>query len=229
MERRDDNDLGAVAMPGFIDILSTVIIMFVFFVTVIAVMLYVHTVKFKAEVVAESKQQISAELKEYVKKIESGEIKPDDLKAVLDLAEKKNEMQQEMDKLTDDIKQIKTQYADSRPDQKTQEIIEDKSLLIFFDKNAITTAQGVEVKISEFLKKIMSAPDWKNKHYKLTAGTNPAAPTVGVARELSLARMLNVRNNLLRLDIPHSAISLSYSDEVVVGGDYNWVKIVVEK
>lgn len=227
MEMGDDNNMSAVAMPGFIDILSTVIIMFVFFVTVIAIMLYVHTVKYKAQVLANSQEQVSEEVMAYIEKIKSGEIKPDDLQAIVDLAEKKSELQKEFDTLAEDVKQIKPEYAQNNEEQETKEVIEDKVFLIFFDKNAITTADSVEQKIADFLGKLASQPQWKNMHFSITGGTNMAAPTVAMARELSLARMLNTRNNLIKLEIPKDRISVFYSQETIPGAGSNWVKIMV--
>ncbi len=42
----DNEDLGVIAWPGFVDILSSVIIMFVFFVMVVASALYFHIIIF---------------------------------------------------------------------------------------------------------------------------------------------------------------------------------------
>lgn len=53
----EDDDMGAIAWPGFVDILSSVIIMFIFFLLVVAAALYFHTIiyvsKIKSDQVAE--------------------------------------------------------------------------------------------------------------------------------------------------------------------------------
>lgn len=229
MERRDDNDMGAIAMPGFIDILSTVIIMFVFFVTVIAIMLYVHTVKFKAQVMAESQAHVSKEVLEYMEKIESGEISPDDLSKVLDLAKKKNDIKREVEELSKDAEQIRTRYAESSSTQETQEVLESKEFVVFFERNAITTAEEVEGKMTAFLEKIGGREQWKTWNFTISGGTNPAAPTLALARELTLARILNVRNNLLKSSVPQNRIHIEYSKDPMRGNDYNWVKITVTR
>jgi len=52
MSRRED-DLSAIAWPGFVDILSAVIIMFVFFLMIVATALYFHILIFKSQLLAQ--------------------------------------------------------------------------------------------------------------------------------------------------------------------------------
>ena len=225
MERRDDNDMSAIAMPGFIDILSTVIIMFVFFVTVIAVMLYIHTIKFKAEVVAQSKQEVSEEVKAYLDKIQQGEIEPDDMQEIVDLSTKKAEMEQEVNDLSQDIKQIKSQYAQSGSDQRTESYPAQRVFVVYFDKNAITLSDGADAKLKDFLAEIgVTAGEAR---YKLSTRGGPSAPTGNAAREIGLARMLNVRNGLLKQGAEAQAVGVSYEEDSVPDGGYNWVKVTV--
>ena len=69
MSSDNENDLSAIAWPGFVDILSAVIIMFVFFVMVVATALYFHIIIFKSQILAnpESSQiKIESEIKDVV-------------------------------------------------------------------------------------------------------------------------------------------------------------------
>lgn len=70
----DDNDLSAIAWPGFVDILSAVIIMFVFFVMVIATALYFHIIIFKSQIQAnpESGQvKIESDVKDTIAQVQT--------------------------------------------------------------------------------------------------------------------------------------------------------------
>ena len=53
-----DEDLSALAWPGFVDILSSVLIVFVFFVIIIASALYYHVITFKSKIVQEIVEQV---------------------------------------------------------------------------------------------------------------------------------------------------------------------------
>lgn len=63
MADNSDDDLGAIAWPGFVDILSSVIIMFVFFLMIVAGALYIYTMIFisrlKSEIVIENTESDS--------------------------------------------------------------------------------------------------------------------------------------------------------------------------
>lgn len=70
----DGNDLSAIAWPGFVDILSAVIIMFVFFVMVVATALYFHIIIFKSQILAspESSQvKIESEVKAVIAQVQT--------------------------------------------------------------------------------------------------------------------------------------------------------------
>lgn len=49
---KNDTDLSTVAWPGFVDILSAVVIMFVFFLLVVATALYFHIIIYKSQILA---------------------------------------------------------------------------------------------------------------------------------------------------------------------------------
>ncbi|MFT4714339.1 MAG: hypothetical protein ACI8W1_002840, partial [Candidatus Azotimanducaceae bacterium] len=55
----DDTDMAANAWPGFVDILSAVVIMFVFFVLIIAAVLYFYTITYKVKIEGKLTSEIS--------------------------------------------------------------------------------------------------------------------------------------------------------------------------
>ena len=225
MERREgDNDMSAIAMPGFIDILSTVIIMFVFFVTVIAIMLYVHMVKFKSALQAESQVHISEEIKDIVEKIKSGEIDITKLEEIETLEAQKKEMEQEIEELSAEVKQVKAEYSSSEGLQRTIENDQEKSIVVFFDKNAISIGEETEAVVQAFLTKYGAS----GAKIKIESPINPKAPTTLNAKQISLARMLNARNILLKAKLPQNNVDVSYSAAEAIDGDYNWVKVIIQ-
>ncbi|MCB1580372.1 MAG: hypothetical protein H6859_05125 [Rhodospirillales bacterium] len=72
-ERRED-DLSAIAWPGFVDILSAVIIMFVFFLMIVATALYFHILIFKSQLLADaamSQMKVESEEKAIVHQMQT--------------------------------------------------------------------------------------------------------------------------------------------------------------
>lgn len=70
----DSNDLSAIAWPGFVDILSAVIIMFVFFVMVVATALYFHIIIFKSQILANpdsGQVKIEGEVKDVIAQVQT--------------------------------------------------------------------------------------------------------------------------------------------------------------
>lgn len=68
----DDNDMSATAWPGFVDILSSVLIMFVFFVMVISSALFFHVIIYKAKVLSgESQVATVSQINDTVKTFEA--------------------------------------------------------------------------------------------------------------------------------------------------------------
>ncbi len=68
MSGRREDDLSAIAWPGFVDILSAMIIMFIFFLMIVATALYFHILIFKSQVLAQKEtEQIMAKSEEEVK------------------------------------------------------------------------------------------------------------------------------------------------------------------
>lgn len=228
MEQREEHDMGAVAMPGFIDILSTVIIMFVFFVTVIAVILYVHTVKFKAEVESEN-QLINSELLSYLEKIEAEKMTEQDIDDLIALAKQRDSLEERLKVMKDEAREIQSRFAESKSKtQETEERISERSIIIFFEKNAITTEEGLKQTIADFLERFQSDED-PIRIFLSAPANNPASPTSASAKEVGLARMLNTRNHLIELGLGAENIDLTYArNDDLVAGNYNWVKLVVE-
>lgn len=219
----NDSDMEAIAWPGFVDILSAVIIMFVFFVMVIVIVLYIYTIKFTSTIEAEAEQRIQ----ETIEKIE----KPDNIeelekekaqaiKDIKDLNEKKQQIEDTVRELEKDVKQLSVGFSNDGVQEIT---IEDTELTVLFDDSSITLREDVIEQIEEFIQSID-----KNKKILIEAGDASEAISQSNSRQLSLARMLNIRNVLLSQEYESANISVNYAPAAQVLGNYNWVRLRVE-
>ena len=89
MSDSEDEDMGAIAWPGFVDILSSVIIMFVFFLMIIAGALYIYTMiyisKVKSDQVAE---QVESEFEFLFKQQQTEFAESEEQEIIVDSEEK---------------------------------------------------------------------------------------------------------------------------------------------
>tara|TARA_B100001989_G_C24545935_1_gene470776 strand:- start:661 stop:1398 length:738 start_codon:yes stop_codon:yes gene_type:complete len=242
MDRRDD-DSGAIAWPGFVDILSAVIIMFVFFVMITAIVMYVLSVEHKKNLSKENEQKlqqmVSEEMKDILEKIAAGDINIEELKQTLEqqrdqqTLEKENQklskenmhLEHEVAKLSGAIEQIKADFANN---EEQDLVVDDNYFTILFAHNAITLSDETIGAINKYVtSKLENMPQNKDYTVRILACDNPNAPTITVSRELSLARALNIRNTLLANEIKQSKISFSYTESQKMQDSYNWIKIGV--
>lgn len=218
--------MSAIAMPGFIDILSTVIIMFVFFVTVIAVMLYVHMIKYKSTLEQETKVKVAQEVQATVTQLQSQSMSMSPSEQVTQLQQEKAQLQEKIKTMEAELKQVQPDFANSNVAQRTSESTQEKSLTIFFDGNAITVHPETVEAVKAFLAKYTTQP--ANVKVQITAPLNPAAPTSQSAKQMGLARMLNGRNILIQSQVQQSNVLVTFVGVAAVDNNYNWIKIKVE-
>jgi len=200
--REDDHNLETIAWPGFVDILSSVIIMFVFFLMIVASALYFHIIIFKSQILAEENVSISAsaEMQELAKTNRF-------------LTEKIEEMKEEM-KILEEISQendIMLFKEDAEfSESETQEVrsnFEDKSILIFFDSDSISVTAPNQTILDEEIKKYIATYGAENVEATIISSKNPSSLNDIVARRLAVARLLNVRNAFLETEIPTSNLT----------------------
>ncbi len=237
MDRRED-DMASLSWPGFVDILSAVIMMFVFFIMVIAVVLSISSVIHKQQVEQESQQKITQEIAEYIEKVKSGKVNIESnetlkkqeetieqkKKEIEVLNEQKGKIESEINELENTIKQVRARYAETE----NQNIVrndDQAELIIFFDQNAISISEETTQEISSFIKDHL--PDGSGRRVSITAGDNPGAATLSNSREFSLARMLNVRNNVLQAGVLPEKIEAFYHEPHKRQNSYNWITITI--
>lgn len=216
----DDDDLGTIAWPGFVDILSSVIIMFVFFVMIVASALYFHIIIFKSKILSELNESTysQAEAKELASTNRS-------------LTKKIKEMTEKM-KLLEELSQdndIQLYKDDSEfsesAEQKIIEDLQNNALTIFFGGDSISVTKGNQEVLTQHIKDFIAKYSADNIEVDIIAGKNPNSVNDIIARRLAVARLLNVRNSLLETEIPPNKIRPIITEKESVDGSYNWVKL----
>ena len=242
-DRRDD-DAGAIAWPGFVDILSAVIMMFVFFVMITSIVMYVLSVEYKKSLSKQNEERVSKmvteQLSGYVEKIQSGEVSIEDVKNTMKFKEKVQTLQNENQQLTKDkrelthdmeilsgaIEQIKADFAENLKQSTT---LSDGFFVILFEHNDISVSKETTSAIQAYVENRIKQAGTKDVRVSILAPDNPNAPTISVSRELSLARALNIRNVVMDKGVTPADISVRYIDAQAIDESFNWVKIGVEK
>lgn len=226
MSSDDGSDMAANAWPGFVDILSAVVIMFVFFVLITAAVLYFYTITYKAKVEGQS----VAALVEIADK--NATVKVEEL-------ERKNK------KLREQIEAIQANLvpasgsteadtlivAQSFSAQKTEQSLivstDDRTLVLFHDAGSITVDDTSRGKIATFIEQIRQAYGTDNLEILLTSPKISSASTQNRAKRLAVARMLNVRNSLLDSTANRENIQLKVVDSEQIEGSGDWTKLQI--
>ncbi len=213
MDGRREEDLTAIAWPGFVDILSAVIIMFVFFVMVTAVALYVHTITYKSKLEQLMKTDYSTKTKVLEQKI-------------TEVQKQKKVLEHLLAEYEQELYQTRAEFSESQ-EQKTIINENNNSLIVFFGTDSISVTKDSEEKITAFLnKKLNSGKKYK---VKIIAGKNPKAPIKSIARKLAVARIFNLRNVMLSLKIEPNDISATINNKEQVENSYHWTKIELKE
>lgn len=226
----DDGDLSAIAWPGFVDILSAVIIMFVFFVLITASALYFHIIIFKSKIISEIESETETKAQEMSKEMNK-EITQENQ----ELKSQVQEMQQKLEIMEKVIEEQKTQFhheASKFAESKDQEIKEDpetRTITIMFGKDAISLTDDTKNLLDALIPQYMKGQDPESVEVMITSPKDPGAVTESQARQSALARMLNVRNKILETEIPKSNIIPRMADPEELQESYNWVKIIFRK
>lgn len=236
-QRESDSDLSSIAWPGFVDILSAVIIMFVFFVMVTAVALYFHTITYKSKrdpvTITEATQndmlgggKVSdtdqeTELERVAKRTKVLEEK------IAEITEEKEVLEKVLSEIDMEAFQAKTLFTES----KDQKLIENynndpRSIVVFFGADSISVTDESKELIDQFIRRIFAETPPENLRAEIYGGKNIKSPLQSVARQLTVARMLNVRNSLLQSEFPSQKIKVRTIDgDEQIENSYHWVRL----
>lgn len=213
-----EDDVSGHAWPGFVDVLSSTLIMFVFFLLIVAVALNLHVMMFKAKLEATTKELIE----QRVKSEKSSEAKQlEEENKLLKLRVEELEMQ-----ITGTAKAFNTQIADmvATKDQSTSANAAAKSLVVFFPPDGVTVTDKTLEEIQKFL-----AAYPNKKTVVLSSSRKTTNKQEIVARKIAVSRILNVRNVVLDAKVPSGNIAAEMTDADAIDGKPDWVKIEIRE
>ncbi len=243
MDRRDE-DSGAIAWPGFVDILSAVIIMFIFFVMITSIIMFFLSLEFKKNLKKQNDEQVekmvSKEMAHIIEQFNAGEITIEQIKENIDQQEHVETLKNENEKLTRDklelaheienlsgaIDQMKADLSNAE-DQDIQLV--DNYITILFQYNDISISDKTTEALNKYIEKSIVNKGIKKYSIKIIACDNPDAPTISVARQISLARTLNIRNVFLEHGVSTESFAVEFIEPQDINGSYNWIKIGVQE
>ncbi len=244
--RREDDDMSTIAWPGFVDILSSVIIMFVFFVLITATALYIHTITYKSKILQESKIAIEKIEERKFQELPNSDI---ELKGMMtlqiqitELNEENQQLKQEIQEVEKTNEELKEKFAAHEEkfkqqganfsDSESQEIEtsdNEMSIIVFYGKDSITLTEDSKNAIMSFFENVSKNIDPTKLELHISSGKNPSAPTESISREIAVARMLNVRNSFINSKLARNAITVNIEPKKQVKGRYDWVKLEFSK
>ncbi len=228
----DSNDLSAIAWPGFVDILSAVIIMFVFFVLIIAVVLYFHVITYKSKVQTDavnlameavSELEVESRSQKTQKADESAEM----LEVQVAELKQKNEA---LEKVVSDLKKLMQSRAEFS-ESETQTYIKDSEngrFVIFFGHDAITLTKETLDVMEKFVEEVANRYNLSESKAIIKGGVDQRSKQLVATKKLAIARMLNARNVMIKSPVPRENITINIDAGRDMDGDYNWVEVIVE-
>lgn len=214
----EEENLEANAWPGFVDILSSVMIMFVFFLMITATALYFHTIQFKSKVLSNNAKVVSDQVDEKVQDlIIENKILKEQIQQLSESSAPKTETK-------DDVLQQSAEFVASES-QTTETIDNDNTLIVFFGEDAISLTKETTDIVKAFMEKHIDSA----KEITLVSNMQDVNEIELTARKVAVARMLNVRNGILQSKYPSNKIKASIVKSDSIKDKADWVKVVVGK
>lgn len=243
----EEGDLGDVAMPGFVDILSSVLTVFMFFMMLTAAIMFLLSIQLRQNLIEEKKKEVDAsvsvEIEELLKKLKSGEINIEDLKQqaqknrTLTLENKTLGIQN--DQLSENLsnalqKVARLQDSDAvlgkSADVGVSQAGDQLEIVVFYKDTGISVSDETQKKITEFIAAAQkSGRLGSNQVVYLEAPDNPDAPTITLSRQAVLGRALNIRNVLLTTKLGQDNIRIRNLPAEKKEDNFNWIRIKIEK
>ncbi len=221
-----EDDLAAMAWPGFVDILSSVLIMFVFFLMLTAIALAFHTAMFKSKFKEKFAQETAQQVKEKVASTSASLVEENQqLKAMLEeaqaAAQNKDEAKRELETKLDVMQQSAILAESKNQTVKTEDA---NNVVVFYGPDAISLTEDANVQIGAFMKQF--DPASVNVVITATRGTSNAVEEV--ARRVAVARMLNLRNAVIKANVPSAQITGKIIEGEKIDDQFDWVRLHVE-
>ena len=224
------SDMAANAWPGFVDILSAVVIMFVFFVLITAAVLYFYTITYKAKVEGQPNVELVAALPSLgAATIEELEAENSALKKQIESAQAEASQGGGADttEVPSDTQSAAQAFGAQASEQQVMTSTENSSMVLFHDPGAITVDDQSEEKIAQFINELAEKYGAENLEIVLTSPKTANAATQSRAKRLAVARMLNVRNSLLSSPLDREKIQLNVVESEAIEGSANWTQLQI--
>ncbi|MFK7733460.1 MAG: hypothetical protein AB8B48_17705 [Pseudomonadales bacterium] len=216
MSADEGADLAANSWPGFVDILSAVVIMFVFFVLVTASALYFHVITYTSKVKVEGEVQV--------------EVDETPIEQVVDrLKEENSTLKTQLAGLLEEIRQTDAQFRESGAEQEIEFEEDDSSLVIFYGQDSITLTEETRKVVKEFIAANISKHGVDGLELVMSASKNKRSPIETISRKVAIARLMNVRNEFLETDLDKDAIFVKVENPTEIKGQYDWAKLQFRK
>ncbi|MCP5179241.1 MAG: hypothetical protein R3E84_07930 [Pseudomonadales bacterium] len=202
------DDIEGNSWPGFVDILSATIMMFMFFVLITAVALFFHVITFTSR-----EDPVTVEELEVTKQ------------QVVVLEEQNDELRKKVAGLEQKSMEIDASFSESEGDQNFKISDDGMTLTVFFGANSITVTQDTSDAIVNFVNIALSRYGGRLRANITSPKTRSSIETV--ARKVAVARILNTRNSLLKTELARQSIMFGVKRSEKVDGDYNWAQITL--
>lgn len=228
---RRSEDAGEVPWPALVDLLTSVLIAFMFFILITTVAMSTMTMKM-AEDISEKREQAQKTSETQVvsgtdaalSAAEGSLLSPPAAVTAHTVESEDPISEQENQRLKAENELLKQQLAamgSSFAKSKEIQVVEDKAaqaLTLLFNPNEAGTTPEVEAALAVFVKNLTAA-----RRVELTA-SEPNGVSFSQARERALTRAMVVRNKLLEQGLDASRISFVYSSEARLKSR-NWVRV----
>ncbi|MEM9743356.1 MAG: hypothetical protein AAF918_11785 [Pseudomonadota bacterium] len=200
----DGTDLESNSWPGFVDILSAAIMMFVFFVLVTAVALFFHVIIFTSKVDPVSLSEFTPE-------------------QISSMQSENEQLKQRVAGLAAKVLESEAEFSQSDSDQ-TWEQENDLSMVVFFGKDDITLSTNVDEAIRAFRDDVIDRYGASNLALTISSPRSKSAIET-IAKKIAVARIFNSRNLFLDSDLPTASIYMNVDPPTKINDEADWVRL----
>ena len=214
----DADDISSISWPGFVDIMSSVIMMFIFFVLITSVALYFHTITYKSKIMSQiaglTQKSVQQQTQTIVKENQQLKIQVQNL-------------QDQIAQVQDETKKADSKFAESK-EQSVDLDTKANKVTLFFGGDSISLTQDTQKKYGDFIDGYMKTVSDPNKVYvEIQASKEKMAGNEQLAQEIATARLMNSRNIILKTSIPKDHITANIIAGDPINDKKDWVTIRV--
>jgi regulator of replication initiation timing len=219
----DADDISSISWPGFVDIMSSVIMMFIFFVLITSVALYFHTITYKSKIMAQiagmTQKSVEQQTQQIVK--ENAQVK----QQLKEIIEENKQLGSKISELEDATKKSDSKFAES----KEQEVVvnaKDGKIVLYFGQDSISLTAETKTKYSAFVDEFMkTVKDPARVYVDIEASKEVINENESFAQEVATARLMNSRNIILKTPIPKDHVSINIVPSNPIDGKTDWATV----